>query len=52
MSMRLVKKRKDIDMCKKLSKASIMNGFAMVAIQTLIFIFGIIYIQNTIHHLD
>jgi cell division protein FtsX len=50
--MRFMKKRKDIDMCNKLKLVASINGTSMIFIQMLIFLVGILFINNTIKVLE
>lgn len=50
--MKLLKTRKDTEMCQKMRIASCINGIALVLESLLTFLIGILYINNTINMLE
>lgn len=51
-SMKLLKKRKDTEMCRIMRIATCINGIVIVVESLLIFLIGILYINNTITMLE
>ncbi len=51
-SMKLLKTRKDTEMCRKMRIASCINGIALALESLLALLIGILYINNTINMLE
>lgn len=52
LSMKVIKKKKDVEMCSKLKFVITISGISFIIIQLLIFLIGVFFINNTILGLE